>query len=111
MAEFLLRSPETITLSVNRLCTLNWLQLCPTATLCAVARQAPLSLGVSRQESCSGLPRLPPRDLPDPGIKPESLTSPAFTGGFLTTSATWKSAIPQYNIKSFKKEVTMLVPA
>ena len=30
-------------------------------------------------------------DLPDPGIKPLSLTSPALTGGFFTTSATWEA--------------------
>ena len=37
-----------------------------------VARQAPLSMGFSRQESWSGLPRPPPGDLPDPGLKPVS---------------------------------------
>ena len=30
-----------------------------------------------------------PGDLPDPGIKPTSLESPALAGGFFTTSATW----------------------
>ena len=47
-----------------------------------VAQQAPLSTGFSRQERWTGLPSPPPRDLPDPGIKP---TSPALVGGFLTT--------------------------
>ena len=42
-----------------------------------VACQAPLSMGFSRQEYWSGLPFPPPRDLPDPGIKPLSLVSPA----------------------------------
>ena len=37
------------------------------------ACQAPLSVGFSRQECWSGLPRPPPGDLPDPGIKPTSL--------------------------------------
>ena len=32
--------------------------------------QAPLSMGSSRQEYWSGLPCLPPEDLPDPGIEP-----------------------------------------
>ena len=27
----------------------------------------------------------------DPGIKPESLTSPALAGGIFTTSATWEA--------------------
>ena len=43
--------------------------------------QAPLSMRFSRQEYWSGLPcpppEDPPEDLPDPGIEPESLTSPA----------------------------------
>ena len=43
-----------------------------------VACQAPLSMGFSGQVSWSGLPCLPPGDLPDPGIKPESLTSPGW---------------------------------
>ena len=43
----------------------------------AVARQAPLSMGFSRQEQWSGLPFPPPGDLPAPGIEPTSLTSPA----------------------------------
>ena len=37
-------------------------------TLWTVTRQAPLFMGVSRQEYWSGLPRPPPGDLPDPGI-------------------------------------------
>ena len=43
------------------------------ATLWTIAHQAPLSTGFSREENWSGLPYLPPRDLPNPGIKPESL--------------------------------------
>ena len=35
-----------------------------------------------------GLPCLPPRDLPDPGIEPTSLRSPTLASGFFTTSAT-----------------------
>ena len=38
-------------------------------TLWAVAHQAPLSMGFSRQEYCSGLPFPSPGDLPDPGIE------------------------------------------
>ena len=44
------------------------------ATLWTIARQAPLSMGFSRQEYWNGLPFPPPGDLPHPGIKP---TSPA----------------------------------
>ena len=39
-----------------------------------VARQAPLSMGFSRQEYWSGLPFPSPGDLPDPGIEPRSPT-------------------------------------
>ena len=49
-------------------------QLCTSATPWTVARQAPLSMGFSRQEYWSGLPCPPPVDLPDPGIKPGSPT-------------------------------------
>ena len=54
------------------------------------ACQAPLSMGFSRQEYWSGLLLPPPRDLPDPGIKPATLMSPALAGRFFTTSATWE---------------------
>jgi len=37
-----------------------------------VARQVPLSMGLSRQEYWSGLPCLPLGDLPNPGIEPAS---------------------------------------
>ena len=37
-----------------------------------VAHQAPLSMGFSRQEYCSGLPFPSPGDPPDPGIEPRS---------------------------------------
>ena len=43
-----------------------------------VAYQAPLSIGFLRQEYWSELPFPFPRDLPDPGIEPMSLMSPAF---------------------------------
>ena len=56
--------------------------------LWTVAHQDPLFMGFSRQEFWSGLPCPPPRDLPNPGIEPVSLKSPALVGGFLTTSAT-----------------------
>ena len=54
-------------------------------TLWTVALQAPLSRGFSRQEYWSGLPCPPPGALPDPGIKPTSLMSPAL--------ATWEVSL------------------
>ena len=61
------------------------------ATPWTVASQAPLSVGFSRHEHWSGLPCPPPGDLPDPGIKPESVMSPALAGGFFTISTTWEA--------------------
>ena len=54
------------------------------ATPWSVPNQAPLSMGFPRQEYWSGLPFPSPGDLPDPGIKPASLTSPALAGRFFT---------------------------
>ena len=54
-------------------------------TLWTAARQVSLSMGFSRQEYWSGLPCPPPGDLPNPGIKPTSLMSPALAGKFYTT--------------------------
>ena len=45
------------------------------STLWTVAHQAPWSMGFSRQEYWSGLPRPSPGDLPDPGIEPMSFMS------------------------------------
>ena len=42
----------------------------------------------SRQKYWSGLPCPSPGDLPNPGIEPKSLMSPALAGQFFTTSAT-----------------------
>ena len=49
-----------------------------------VAHQAPLSMGLSRQEYWSELPFPHPRDFPNPGIKPMSAVSPTLVGRFFT---------------------------
>ena len=46
--------------------------------------------GFSRQEYWRGLPCPPPGDLPNPGMEPSSLMSPALAGRFFTISATWE---------------------
>ena len=51
----------------------------------AIARQAPLSMGFSRQECWSGFPFPSPGDLPNPGIEPTFPESPALAGGFFTS--------------------------
>ena len=58
-----------------------------------VAHQAPLSMGFSRQEYWSALPRPPPGDLPDPGIEPTSLMSPALQAGSLLLAPSRKPKI------------------
>ena len=61
------------------------------ATPWTVACQAPLAMKFSRQEYHNELSFPPPGDLPDPGIKPESLVSAALSGRFFTTVLSGKS--------------------
>ena len=49
------------------------------------AHQAPLSMGLSRQDYWSGLTFPTPGDLSNPGIKPTSFASPTLADGFFTT--------------------------
>ena len=58
-------------------------------SLWTVACQAPLSMGILRVGMLECLPFPSPGDLPDPGIEPTPLTSPALAGGFFTSSAAW----------------------
>ena len=55
------------------------------------ACQAPLSMGFSRQVHWSGVPCPPTGDLPESGMEPTILKSPALAGGFFTSSATWEA--------------------
>ena len=64
-------------------------QLC--ATLWTVAHHTPLSMGFSTQVYWSRSPCPPPGDLPNAGLKPSSLTSPAMACGFFTTSPPWEA--------------------
>ena len=54
------------------------------ATPWTVARQAPLSMGFSRQEYWSGFLCSPPGVRLNPGIEPMSLMSPTLAGRFFT---------------------------
>ena len=49
--------------------------------------------GILQARILEWVPRPPPGDLPDPGIKPASLMSPELAGGFFTTSASWEARI------------------
>ena len=63
-------------------------------------RQAPLSMGFSRQEYWSGLPFPSPGDLSDPEIKPESLMTSELAGRFFITSTTWEACDAQHSIQN-----------
>ena len=68
------------------MCECSVLESCP--TLCnywTIARQAPLSMGLFRQEYWSGLPFPSLGDLPDPGMELTSPVSSALAGGFFTS--------------------------
>ena len=67
------------------------------------ARQAPLSMGFSRQEYWSGLPFPPPGHLPDPGIKP---MSPTLAGGFFTTEPPGKPIAMDYLLSILQGDPT-----
>ena len=69
------------------------IQLCATPRI--IACKAPLSMKLFRQEYWRGLPYPSPGDLPNPGIKPTSLTSTALAGRFFPTSAIWE--VPNAN--------------
>ena len=64
-------------------CMLRSIQLF--ATPGTIARQAPLSMKISRQEYWSELQFPTPVELTTPGIEPMSLVSSAFAGGVFTT--------------------------
>ena len=72
-------APEGLTYH-RRTCSV----LSDSVTQRTVTLQAPLSTGFSWREHWSGLSCPLPGDLPDPGIKPASLTSPALSGRFFT---------------------------
>ena len=70
-----------------------------------IARQAPLSMGFSRQEYWSGLPFSPPGHLPQRGIEP---TCPALAGGCFTSEPpgkpTEKQSGPVFPDAPWKKD-------
>ena len=73
------------------------------ATLWIIAHQAPLSMRFSRQEYWSGLPCPPPGDLPNPGIEPTPLRSPALAGRFIATEDAMVGCYHQLNGHEFEQ--------
>ena len=49
-----------------------------------IVHQASLSMGFSRQRHWTGLPCLPPKDLPNPGIETASPVAAALAVGFFS---------------------------
>ena len=50
-------------------------------------------MGYPKQEYWKVLLFPSPGDLPDPGMEPESLMSPALASGFFTTRVTWQAQL------------------
>ena len=71
-------------------------QLC--VTLWAVFHQTPMSMGFSRQKSWNGMPCSPPGNHLNPQTETASLISPAFAGGFFTTSVTREANTPERSL-------------
>ena len=84
----------------------SWESLCATQKIHSCNKDAPVmtpvSMGCSRQEHCSGLPRPPPGDLPDPGMPLRWLHHISCSiGGFFpvvwATRESLKTQSPQIN--------------
>ena len=67
-------------------CMLSCSVVSDSVTPWTVAHHVLLSMEFSRQEYWSGVPFSASGGLPNPGIKPTSLESPAFAGGFFTAA-------------------------
>ena len=77
------------------------LQSCPTVILWTVACQAPLSMGLSREEYWRELPCPPSGDHSDPGVKPISRTISCIDE-FFTTRAVCEALI-YYYLKAYSR--------
>ena len=75
--------------------SLNRVQL--SVTPWTAARQAPLSLGFSRQGYWSGVPCPPPGDRPNQGLNP-ALMSPALASRFFITSTTGEALLLNFTL-------------
>ena len=101
----ILRDTKHLTCSIRRESVDYWLCVRVPVHACAlicdrlfatprtVAHQAPLSMGFSRQEYWCGLPFFSSGNLPDPGIEPASLMSPALAGRLFSTRAIWEALL------------------
>ena len=77
-------------------CVCVWLFGTPWTMDCSSPDSSVHGIFQARKEYWSGLPFPTPEDLPDPGIKLNSLASPALADGFFTTSATFSRSKQMY---------------
>ena len=77
-------------------------------TLWTVAHRVALSMGSSRHEYWSWLPCPPSGDLPNPGLEPEYLKSPALADRFFTTEPPRKSM--HWNYMKLKSHICCVSP-
>ena len=85
----LLTGTQVPNLPVFILCVFSHVQLFVAPW--TVAHQASLPMEFFRQEYWGAVPFPFPGDLPNPGIEPASLMSPALAGRFFTISTTWEA--------------------
>ena len=85
-------SKNSETAPVMFVCTLSHVRLF--VTLWTVDCQTPLSMAIfqARILKCVAISSSG-GNLPDPGIEPLSLVSPALVGGFFTNCATWEALL------------------
>ena len=75
-----------------------------------LAYQILLSMEFSRQEYWSGLPFPPPGGLPNSGLEPSSLVSPALAGGFFISVPPGKPQGWPYHLWIFRDSFTSSFP-
>ena len=82
--------------------------MCPSlVTPWTVTHQSPLSMEFSRQDYWSWSPVPTPGYLPNRGIKPTSLVSPALAGGFFTTEPPGKPTVTLKRNKTSDPEILL----
>ena len=75
-----------------------------------VVHQAPPSMEFSRQENWNWLPFPSPGNLPNLGIEPVTLGSPAMAGGFFTANTIWEDILDYIlHIKLNSKKINTFV--
>ena len=86
------------------------LQSCPTLDPMGHSRQGSSVWGILQARILERVAMPSSRDLPDPGIEPASLRSPALAGRFFTTSTTWEAVQHPNWPLSAKRKMHMVNP-